>query len=69
MCLLDRLKLLVKLLQMGLEGCRLREAGELAQRQAADELHLRVLGSVRAVLIQNGRRRRIFQDVLYLAVE
>ena len=54
---------------MGLEERRLREAGELAQRQTADELHLRVLGRARAELVQNFRCRRAFQNVLYFAVE
>ena len=51
---------------MGLEERRLREAGELAQRQTADELHLRVLGSIGAVLVQHGCRRRILRNVLML---
>ena len=65
MCIRDS----IQIVQMGLEERRLREAGELAQRQTADELHLRVLGSIGAVLVQNGCCRRILQNVLYLAVE
>jgi hypothetical protein len=42
---------------------------ELAKRQAADKLHLRILGGIGAVLVQNSCCRRILQNVLYLAVE
>ena len=54
---------------MGLQERRLREAGELAKRQAADKLHLRIFRCALAELVQNGRCRRILQNVLYFAVE
>ena len=65
----DCLKFLVQFLQMGLQVCGLGEGSQLAQGQAADQLHLRVLGRARAELVQNFRCRRVFQNVLYFAVE
>ena len=65
----DCLKFLVQFLQMGLQVCGLGEGSQLAQGQAADQLHLRVLGRARAELVQNFRCRRAFQNVLYFAVK
>ena len=63
------LKLSQRQLADRLQVCGLGEGSQLAQGQAADQLHLRVLGRARAELVQNRRCRRVFQNVLYFAVE
>ena len=67
--LFDCLKFLVQFLQMGLQVCGLGEGSQLAKGQAADKLHLRIFRCALAELVQNGRCRRILQNVLYFAVE
>ena len=65
----DCLEFCVEFFKMRLQVSGLRETCELSQGQAADQFHLRILGSAFRILVQYCARARVLQDLFDFAVE